>query len=383
MTSNKLEKSKPTSTELAANKSLFPVWDPEVPFPTIKEMRDLDIVTHVTVERAQPGGYHYLHEATIAWHRDRFYLGWANHPTAETGDYDELIRGCTSTDALHWDKPSIWAMAPLLGATSHNHPLLFSYLDKLYGFFVCWRQEHRPTTELFILDDSTGKWEWQSQSSIPNFVPFCTPQRMDNGNWLIGGENYWYDAAVLISDGDDLTKWKMVTIPRAEDLKLLYPETAIVNRGNNRLLAICRPQQHTQNVPDAWSAQVAESYDGGLTWSEMELSNFPLAPSQPFAGRLSTGQNYLLTNSLDEGRCLMTIAVTGFEGGLFRRIFKLRHQQWPAIRLFGDGNGSRVGAATEWAYPGAIEHQGNLYITYSQGKEDCVLSIVPIESLAI
>lgn len=370
---------KPTSAELAADPSLFPVWDPAVPFPTPQEMHDLNIVTHVSVERAQKGGYHYLHEATIAWHRDRFYLGWANHRTRETGDYDELIRGCTSPDALHWSKPEIWAQAPLIGATSHNHPLLFSHGDRLYGFFICWREEHRPTTELFVLDDATGKWVWLKESAIPGFVPFCTPQRMDNGNWVVGGEDYWYDAAVIISDGDDLTRWKMVKIPRPDDLELLFPETAIVSRGNNRLLAVCRPQQRTPDRSDAWSAPAAESFDGGLTWTKLRLSNFPLAPSQPFAGRLSTGQNYLLTNSLEDGRCLLTIAVTGPEGGLFRRIFKLRHQQWPRVRLFENS----LGGPAEWAYPGAIELDGKLYITYSQGKEDCTLSIVPIEVLAI
>ena len=373
------EAPKPSSGELTADPSLFPVWDPAEPFPTPQDMHDLDIVTHVSVNRAQREGYHYLHEATIARHRDRFYLGWANHRTRETGDHDELIRGCTSTDVLHWGEPSIWAQAPLIGGTSHNHPLLFSHGGRLYGFFICWRKEHRPTTELFVLDDASGKWEWLKESSIPDFVPFCTPQRMDNGNWVVGGEKYWYDAAVAISDGDDLTKWKMVTIPRPDDLKLLFPETAIVSRGNNRLLAFCRPQQETPSEPSAWTAPVAESCDGGCTWTTLQLSNFPLAPSQPFSGRLSTGQNYLLTNNMEDGRCLLTIAVTGPEGGLFRRIFKLRHQQWPRVRFFENS----FARPTEWAYPGAIEHDGKLYITYSQGKEDCTLSIVPIEVLAV
>jgi hypothetical protein len=379
MTKNKQEEPMPTSTALAADTSLIPVWDPDVPFPSAQEMCDLDVVTHIAVERAKPGGYHYLHEATIAWHHDRFYLGWANHRTKETGDHDELIRGCTSTDAVHWSEPTIWLQAPMVGASSHNHPLLFSHGGKLYGFFVCWREDHIPGTELFILNDDTGVWEWQIESAIPKFVPFCTPQRMADGNWIIGGECHWDDAAVAISNGDDLTRWKMVKIPRPDNLKLLYPESAIINRGNNNLLAFCRPQQHTPTVPDAWTAPVSESHDGGHTWMPLGLSNFPLAPSQPFAGRLSTGQNYLLTNNLEEKRCLLTIAVTGPESGLFRHIFKLRHQQWPRIRLFGNA----VGQPTEWSYPGAIEHDGNLYIVYTQGKEDCVLSIVPVEALVV
>ncbi len=384
MPDNKQKAPVRTSTELAADPCLIPVWDPAVPFPSHEEMCDLDVVTHITVERAQPGGYYYLHEAAIAHHRGRFYMAWANHRTRETGDHDELIRGCTSADAVNWSEPEIWAQPPLIGSTSFNHPLLFAHGGRLYGFFVCWREEHRPITEVFILNDSTGAWEHQSGSAIPGFVPFCTPQRMPDGNWLIGGENWWYDAAVAISDGEDLTRWRMITIPRPEALKILYPESAVVDYGGGHLVAVCRPYSGTNPllpISDSVmpTAPTAESFDGGHTWTSLGLGNFPLADSQPFAGRLSTGQNYLLTNSLEEGRGLLSIAVTGPEGGLFRRVFKVRHQHYPLRRLFGNA----VGKTTEWSYPNAFEHEGKLYVAYSQGKEDCVLSIIPVEVLAV
>ncbi|MEI6502247.1 MAG: sialidase family protein [Armatimonadota bacterium] len=364
----------PTSTQLAADRTLIPLWDPAVPFPDAREMPDLEVVTHVAIERAQPGRYHYLHEPSIAWHRDRFYLCWANHPTHESNISDEVIRGRTSMDGIHWSEPSVWVAAPQVGCASFNHPVIFAHGDELLGFFVGWRDE-RPTTEIFRLDEATGEWQYL-EASIPEFLPFCPPQRMADGNWIIGGELYWFEAAVAISHGDDLTQWETVPLPRPEDLKLIFPETAIINRGDS-LLAFCRPQ-HTQTAP------VSESRDGGRTWSELALSNFPLCASQPFTGTLSTGQQYLLTDNLEEGRCLLSIAVTGPEGGLFRRIFKLRHQQWPQIRLFGGwGEGSRVGMPTEWSYPSAIERDGNLYIAYTQGKEDCALSIVPLASLSL
>lgn len=376
MAENKPAAPKLTSSQLAADTSLFPIWDPTVQFPSPREMCDLDIVTHVSVERAQPAGYHYLHEATIMWHNDRFYLGWANNPKMEDNNRNELIRGRTSFDGLHWNEPSVWVQAPQAGAESFNHPLLFSHGGRLHGFFVAWYNA-RPTTELFILDESTGKWKIRGESSIPNFLPFCSPQRTADGNWVIGGENHWFEAAVAISDGEDLTRWKIVQIPRPDDIKLLYPETAIVAQGNH-LFAVCRP-----NEEGMLTAPVSESHDGGHTWTPIGLSNFPLSNSKPFAGRLSTGQNYLLTDSLEDGRALLSIAVTGPEGGMFKRIFKVRHQQWPTRRLFWFYGKSCVGGITEWSYPNALERNGNLYIVYSQGKEDCVLSIVPIEALAV
>lgn len=51
-----------TSVELAADASRLLVWDPAVPFPPFDEMPDLDCVTHISVERARPEGFHYLHE---------------------------------------------------------------------------------------------------------------------------------------------------------------------------------------------------------------------------------------------------------------------------------------------------------------------------------
>jgi hypothetical protein len=102
------------------------------------------------------------------------------------------------------------------------------------------------------------------------------------------------------------------------------------------------------------------------------------AERQPFAGELSTGQNYLITNYREENRALLTIALTKPGEKLFTKLYKVRHQRWPKRRLLGGGN---VGRDTEWSYPNAFEHEGKLYIAYTQGKEDCVLSIIPIEAL--
>lgn len=375
------------STELAARGDLFPVWDPSVHFPSHETMPDPEIITHVVIERAKPDGWHYLHEATIQWHKDRFYAAFANHRIRETGDHNEIIRGCTSPDGLHWSEPEIWCEPPLIGANSYNHPLLFSHGGVLYGFFVCWDDDHNPHTEIFTLDESTELWIHHPASKIPMFLPFCTPQKMEDGNWILGGENHWYYGAAAISRGDDLLHWDFVRIPRDDDFKILFPECAIVNHGNGHLLAVCRPYcgHHPHLIIEnqrMTTAPVSESFDYGRSWTKLALSNYPLDESQPFAGRLSTGQNYLITNSLEEGRALLSIAVTEPGGKLFRRVYKVRHQKWPARRLFGGfGGGTYAGKPTEWSYPNAFEHDGKLYIAYTQGKEDCVLTIIPVGEL--
>lgn len=373
-----------TVQELAADKSRFLVWDPDVEFPTPETMRDVEIITQVEIERAVEGEWHYLHEAAITWHKGLFYSAWANGRLFENLNHDEVIRGKTSVDGLRWSEIKVWAEAPLLGATSFNCPLLFSTGDKLYGFFVAWYgEEHEPTTEIFVFNEETETFEHQPGCGIKWFVPFGRPQKLPDGNWLISGENYWYQSAVLISHGDDFLHWDMVTIPKPEEKKegaftLLFPESATYQDGD-RLVNFGRPDSHFQ----PYVAPVAVSYDNGRTWSEMELSNFGHARSQPCAGTLSNGRNFLITNGMERGRVLLTIALTEPGGGLFKYIYKVRHCPYPTMRLFGGytPTDDYKGHETEWGYPKTCEHDGNLYIIYSQGKEDCAMSIIPVECL--
>lgn len=366
-----------TATQLAADRTTFTVWDWETPFPLADEMRDLDVVTHVNVERGQQGGYHYLHECAIAHHAGRFHACWANHPLWESNETDEIIRGSTSTDGITWSQPTTWVAPPLAGGHSYNHSVLATHNGKLHGFLTRWI-DRKPGTMLFILNDATGQWE-PTETHIPGFIPFAPPTRMADGNWIMGGEEGWWEAAVAVSHGDDWSKWDFIKIPRPTEMKLKFPETAIINQGD-RLIALCRPFKQP-------TAPVSVSTDFGRTWDTLRLSNFPLGPSQPYAGVLSTGHQYLLTNSFDHGRALLTIAIADPGSRVFTRIRKLRHQQWPKRRLFGgigemgDKRVSYVGRQTEWSYPAAIEHDGKLHIIYTHGKEDAVLSIVPVSVL--
>lgn len=369
----------PNSPELAADKRLFELWDFNIPFPPFDQMPDLDVVTHVNLEKATAEGYHYLHESAIALYRGALYVCWANHPQAEVNVREELIRGSRSIDGgMTWSAAETWVASPDLGAEGFNHPVLATHQGRLWGFFTAWSEE-KPRTEVFSLDDVTGKWG-ACGGNIPGFIPFHPPMKMRDGNWIMAGEEGWTEAAVAISTGDDFTRWQLLRIPRPQDLTLLYPETALIDQGD-RILAVCRPR----GVP---TAPTSFSTDCGRTWQPLTLSNFPLKPSQPFAGLLSTGQHYLITDNLEEGRALLSIAVTAPGGRTFRRIWKIRHQQFPRRRLLGGRSlgqitKSHVGTPTEWSYPAAIEHEGKLFVSYTHGKEDCVLSIIPIRALAV
>ncbi|MBM3858728.1 MAG: hypothetical protein FJ395_03655 [Verrucomicrobia bacterium] len=371
--------SRRTASELAANTDLLALWDPNTPFPSFEEMPDLGVVTHVQVERAQRGEFHFLHESAIAWHGGVLHIAWANHPLCEDKTkQDQLVRGRTSRDGgLTWNPVKTWVAPPFLGGESYNHPVLKEHQGTLWGFFTRWEKKE-PRAEIFALDDTTQTWQ-PRQSHIPKFIPFTPPRKMRDGNWILGGELFgWREAAVAISHGNDFTRWDVVPIPRSKTVELMFPETTIFERGDE-LIAICRPKKGDP------TAQASLSRDCGRTWTPLRPSNFPMVDSKPLCGRLSTGQQYLISNSPAEGRTLLSIAVTAHDGDTFRRIWKIRHQATPVRRLLGSPEEGKtmVGTRTEWSYPAAIETGSKLYISYTQGKEDCAMSIIPLSALEV
>ena len=141
-------------------------------------------------------------------------------------------------------------------------------------------------------------------------------------------------------------------------------------------------------------ALMAVSDDYGRTWSQSLPSNLPMTTSKPYAGTLSTGQHYLIgTTTADSGkrRSPLTIAVTRPGENVFSKVFVIRHAEFPG----GPGESHRDAAL---AYPYAIEHNGHLYVGYSNsggnvgrvgtGRElannnSAELAVIPVQSLGV
>jgi hypothetical protein len=97
-----------------------------------------------------------------------------------------------------------------------------------------------------------------------------------------------------------------------------------------------------------------------------------MAWSKVYAGMLSTGQRYLLCNVSSTGkRDVLVIAVSRPGAKTFSRMWKLR-----------DGPNAALGCGPEWSYPSAIEHEGKLSVVYSSEKHHCVMTTIPVKSLA-
>jgi hypothetical protein len=183
-----------------------------------------------------------------------------------------------------------------------------------------------------------------------------------------------HPAAVAISHGDDFTKWDLLTIPPSPGMKL-WGESDIIVDGAH-VLSIAR------YGPKAL-ALMSTSTDYGRTWVPMAESNLPMATSKPCTGVLSTGQRFLICSTAANNggrRSPLTIAVSKPGADVFSKVFCIR----PA--LFPEGPGESH-ANAGLAYPCAIEHEGKLYVGYSnnggrRGNENSAeLAVLPIASL--
>jgi hypothetical protein len=239
----------------------------------------------------------------------------------------------------------------------------------------------------------TGQWVKHGVVIEQGFWALNQPVKMNDGNWMMPGISAGVysktdknPAAVAISRGDDFTKWTFVPIPVAPGIAKMWGESAVIVDGAN-VLNIAR--YGAKSI-----ALAARSTDHGRTWTPSAESNLPMVTSKPAAGLLSNGQRYLVcTTAADttKSRSPLTIAVSKPGETLFSKVFVIRHALNP-------GQPGESHERASLSYPCATEHEGKLYVGYSnngglvgrvgKGRElwnnnSAELAVIPIKSLHI
>jgi len=326
-------------------------------------------IEHRVIHRPTADDHKFLHGAAIVEHDGVFYANWANSPTNENGPH-ETLRGKRSTD-----EGKTWSDLEIIGpgfegADRHSHGVLFVHKDRVWTicarFGLGKKAKRFPGLkgEAFVLNPKTDKWESRG-IVMENCWPYDQIVKMENGNYITGGQDKDGLPVVAISRGDDLTKWDSILLPYHPDLKPSFAETTVWAEGST-VLAVIRGSGGV-----AW---VSVSKDFGKTWSKAQPSNYPMPRAKAYLGKLSTGRLYLVSNFKNRDTLVIS---TGKPGELtLSRMWRLRHGKSEAPRFQGAAKGK------QWSYPYAYEHDGHLYVVYSIGKEECGLTVVPVESLA-
>lgn len=364
------------------------LWDDRAPLPKSAELPVLADVRFSVIKRYEfeKDGYRFLHGVAVCFHKGRLYASFGHNQGGENTDTEEA-RFCTSDD-----EGKTWSEVRTIdsgdGPVGVSHGAFLSHNGVLWAFQGAYTGTMTGVhTRAYVLNETSQQWQPKGTVIADGFWPMQEPQKMDDGNWImaglkVGDEN---PAIVAISHGDDFSKWDVVSNPQSTGLKMWGESTVIVN--GQQITNISR-------YGDKAEALVATSENFGRTWSEMRPSNLPMATSKPIAGILSTGQRYLVcTTAADSGkrRSPLTIAVSKPGETLFSKIFVIRHAEFPE----GPGE-SHPSAAL--SYPYAIEHEGKLYVGYSNsgdkstrvgtGRElwnnnSAELAVIPIDQLRV
>lgn len=350
------------------------IWSPEVPFPAVADMALPDRICHVMLHRGGDA-YRFLHESSIVRHGDSFFAAWNNSPRAES-ERGTVVRWIRANDDFSRRGEPLPVAPALDHATDIWESVQLLSADGVLWAFI-GRVHHQPRTPevsggamtVFRFDEQ--RQQWAPQGEIAGFHPLSRPQRTAGGHWVMGGQYNLVQPRVAVSRGDDLACWDVVEIPDGPQCRINYAETALAVDGDT-VTAYVR-----STIECVFTAK---SRDGGRHWSRLQPSNLPMSSSKVCAGRFSTGQRFLAFNPPAPGlgrRDVLAVAVTAPGETHFRKLVLLRRGASPNPRIDGHCK------APQWAYPSVEEHNGQVHITYSVTKEDCCLSILPLEEFRV
>jgi len=380
-------------TGLRASETQTALWLPSVHVPSTASVLTLPNVRFSVIKPYEfnKDGYRFLHGIALSWHKGRLYASFAHNKGIENTGNEEANYCVSDDNGETWSAVSSIDKGGEIGS-SVSHGVFLSYQNQLWAFhgaFTGFLQKLH--TVAYKLDEIHGAWVSQGTVITDGFWPYQEPLKMNDGNWIMSGfrvnvegEENKYPSAVAISRGDDFTKWDVVPI-RASPSENLWGESTVFVNGNH-IVNIARYGSDTK-------ALIAMSEDYGRHWTASLPSNLPMTTSKPYAGTLSTGENYLIcTTTGDSGRdrSPLTIALTRPGKNVFEKVYAIRHAE-------SSGLGESHSHAA-LSYPYAIEQGGYLYVAYSnsggevgrvgKGRElannnSAELAVIPIESLQV
>jgi Concanavalin A-like lectin/glucanases superfamily/BNR repeat-like domain len=385
----------PVTATLPVPEPVLPVtlWDEKLPVP---KAADIPVLKGVRFSVIKPyefkkDGYRFLHGVGLGFHKGKLYASFGHNKGGENTDTEEARFCVSEDDGRTWS--AVRTMDDGGPDFAVSHGVFLSHKGTLWAFMGSYTGTMVGIhTRAYRLNETTGEFEKLGVIVKGGFWPMQEPIRMDDGNWIMSGITAGGDApaggknpaAVAISHGDDLLKWDLVPISQVAGLGKVWGESAVIVEGK-RITNVSRYGAEAR-------ALIATSDDYGRTWTAMRPTNLPMATSKPYAGVLSTGQRYLVCSTSADGgarRSPLTIALAKPGETQFSKVFVIRHALFPQ----GPGESHE---RTSLSYPYAIEHEGKLYVGYSnnggnvgrigEGRElwnnnSAELAVIPVSTL--
>jgi hypothetical protein len=300
-------------------------------------------------------------------HEGKFWCMWSHGPVVEDVP-TQHVRYATSEDGLKWSESK-----PLTGPPAEGR----AYIAR--GFWV------RDGELLALVASYKGKgafgvdkdlklvafgWEpksatWKERGvAYENAINNFAPEKLATGEWMTTRRDARFNVFMLIGGTKSFADWRVV--PVVDRLALLRstgfsPDEPIWwEQPDQSLIALFRDNGGSSRLFRAVSK------DHGETWSAPARTEYPNATSKLFSLRTSRGYRVLISNANPAlGRREMHLALSE-DGDSFTRMAKL---DIPSAK------------ATTFQYPHAIEHDGALYIAFSNKKNVTEVLRVSLEEI--
>ncbi|HIK91922.1 MAG TPA: LamG domain-containing protein, partial [Planctomycetes bacterium] len=217
---------------VAANPQAAHLWSDNATLPATADAEVLTDVTFRVIKKWEPDidGYKWLHGVALAWHKDKLYASFGHNKGRENTVTEEGRYCVSSDDGRTWSDIRTMDVGTESDNLAISHGVFLSRGAELWAFLGAFHNTRQKVhTRAYTLDEQGGQWQPRGVVVDDGFWPMNEPIRMSDGNWIMPGfiAGSGNPAAVVISEGDDLTKWKLVVIPRGEVAGKMWGESSI------------------------------------------------------------------------------------------------------------------------------------------------------------
>jgi len=310
-------------------------------------------------------------------HGGQFWVIWSSAAVNEE-DPDQQVLYATSRDGHKWAAPQVLAPDPdgpqgparwiARGLFLHGGKLtaLAAYQEsadyRKRGTDVVWKNLRLI---YFQWDGSAWKQMGVFADNCMNNFP---PARFGSKTAMICRDRNMDVSVALLDDAAKLT-WKRTPLKSDAPFDRM-DEPTWYEDPQGAIHMIVRDNNRSRKLIHVLSR------DGGVTWSDPVLTNYPDATSKNFTGKLSNGWYFLINNPNPERRDPISISFSR-DGWGFVDPRNIREDAAPR-RIDG-----RAKPSGSFQYPHAIEQGGSLWVIYSTNKEDIEVSEFPIAALGL